>query len=259
MSEWTDIGEQLQKARESMDLELMDVAHSTRIPLATLKALEESDYSIFPSPTYARSFLSQYSEFLKVDAHEWVNAFETGDVLSNVNDHGYLQAHSDHIGGHESEPANAKSSSSREDKKVTGGGSSLLQTFTVFFITALLIGGGIYAYQKFEPMFSKGSDTETAEETQTPSETVAPSPKVIPSPPVENTPEEPVSKDPVTAKTDSSLPAPELLAPTVAVQNKALPETPDENPVELVPVEPEPTRPRSGPPPKAMVIEEEDE
>ena len=63
MSEWTDIGEQLRKARENMDLELMDVAHSTRIPLATLKALEESDYSVFPSPTYARSFLSQYSDF----------------------------------------------------------------------------------------------------------------------------------------------------------------------------------------------------
>ncbi|MBT8045138.1 MAG: helix-turn-helix domain-containing protein [Verrucomicrobiae bacterium] len=172
MSEWIDIGEQLRKARENKGLELKDVSHTTRIPLATLSALEESDYSIFPSPTYARSFLSQYSEYLDVDAHDWIDAFETGDVLSNINDHGYLQSSHEHIGDHRhnSKPARrrGRAASHRDESSETssGTGTSILQTLTVFLVTALLIGGGIYAYKKYEPMLT-GTATEEKEDAST--------------------------------------------------------------------------------------------
>lgn len=249
MSEWTDIGEQLRKARESKGLDLRDVAHSTRIPLATLRALEESDYSVFPSPTYARSFLSQYSDYLDVDAHEWVDAFETGDVLSNVNDHGYLQEHNEHIGDHSAEPARGNrshGSPARGEEKPSGGGSSILQTGTVFFVTALLIGGGIYAYKKYEPMItgdsgSPASDANAEERAKKP--TAADADKNQP------TPADPATTAATATRPPKAQPAPE----DTTASRPPLPAAPVE------PVAPAPPKPRTGPPPKAMVIDEDDE
>lgn len=159
MSEWIDIGEQLREKRESRDLELMDVAHETRIPLATLAALEKNDYSIFPSPAYARSFLAQYSDYLDVDAHEWIDAFETGDILSNLKEHSYLQAEHDRLGGpHQgAAPQRRRNRSAHEYHSMPtriAEKSNTLQTLTVLFVTTLLIAAGIYAYKKYEPMLT---------------------------------------------------------------------------------------------------------
>jgi cytoskeletal protein RodZ len=79
------IGELLRKAREEADLVVDDVVFRTRIPRSVVTALEAGDFSVFSSPTYARSFLSQYSSFLEVDARMWLDALEplsyaTGDV-----------------------------------------------------------------------------------------------------------------------------------------------------------------------------------
>ena len=70
MSEWTDIGEQLKVTREKRKMSLEDISHEMRIPVATLRALEENDYSGFPSPSYAKRFLGQYAEFLNIDADD---------------------------------------------------------------------------------------------------------------------------------------------------------------------------------------------
>ncbi|MFK7911624.1 MAG: helix-turn-helix domain-containing protein [Akkermansiaceae bacterium] len=247
MSEWTDIGEQLRKARESKDLELQAVAHSTRIPLATLEALEESDYSIFPSPTYARSFLSQYSEFLGVDAHDWIEAFETGDVLSNVNDHGYLQDQHDHVGSSERQVSTRekKQSNRSSNEKASRGGTSILQTLTVFLVTALLIGGGIYAYLKYEHMLTG----ITEEEVTDPEETDVETPPEPASPP-------PSSK---TTENPTEVAATNTQPPKATEVNTGSPlppgVTPSTKPEEA---DPEPNKPRTGPPPKALVIEEEE-
>lgn len=244
MSEWTDIGEQLRKARESKDLDLKAVAHTTRIPLATLVALEESDYTIFPSPTYARSFLSQYSEFLGVDAHEWIEAFETGDVLSNVHDHGYLQDHHDHIGPHERQTPARKTASpgKTREEKPSGGGSSVLQAMTVLLVTALLIAGGIYAYKKYEPLLTGTLHEEEAE----PGDKNQKEPGEPAEEPAAGTPKPPakvVSTDAADTKTaDAGTTLPPGVTPTTKPKD-----------------EPEPAKPRTGPPPKALVVEDEDE
>ena len=209
--------------------------------MATLEALEDSDYSIFPSPTYARSFLAQYSEFLEVDAHEWIAAFETGDVLSNVNDHGYLQDDHDHIGSSDRQSGSSKkkSSSSKSREEITSGrSSSILQTLTVFLITAALIVGGVYAYQKYEHILTgANADTETAESNQegsTPSEAG----------------DQPANNDLAQSTEVASVNQP--------VTTTSLPKgvTPTTKPRETVD---ETIKPRVGPPPKAMVIEDEDE
>ena len=246
MSGWTDIGGQLRKARENQGLELKAVAHSTRIPLATLEALEDSDYSIFPSPTYARSFLAQYSEFLEVDAHEWIAAFETGDVLSNVNDHGYLQDDHDHIGSSDRQSASSRKRSTpnrSQEEKPSGSGTSILQTLTVLLVTGLLIAGGVYAYQKFEHVLTgattDGSPTENNQENAIP--------PVVGENPASNTQDN--STEVVAVSTQnkpggSSSALPKGVTPTTSVKI-ANPETT--------------SKPRLGPPPKALVIEDEDE
>ena len=252
MSEWTDIGEQLRKARESKGLELKDVAHTTRIPLATLSALEESDYSISPSPTYARSFLSQYSEYLEVDAREWIDAFETGDVLSN--DHGYLQSHNEHVGSHRHNPEparrrgrNARRNDESSSEKGSGGGSSILQTLTVFFLTALFIGGGIYAYKKYEPMLteSMSEEKEATDDTSTSSDTPAVEPTTPETPKIA-----PKDEPPLVATNNPPSPDGGTDVGTPPA-NPATPTTPE------IPVEP--VKPnRTGKPPKAEVIEEDE-
>ncbi|MEM7013466.1 MAG: helix-turn-helix transcriptional regulator, partial [Verrucomicrobiota bacterium] len=68
------IGKQLKEARMKQGLTTEDIAHETRISDAHLRQLEEDDYSKFPNPTYARSFLGIYSEFLEVDAENVIEA-----------------------------------------------------------------------------------------------------------------------------------------------------------------------------------------
>ncbi|MEM1294548.1 MAG: helix-turn-helix transcriptional regulator [Verrucomicrobiota bacterium] len=68
------IGKQLKQARLKRGLSVEDISHETRIQESMLRNLEEDDYSHFPSPTYARSFLSIYSESLDVDASEIIDA-----------------------------------------------------------------------------------------------------------------------------------------------------------------------------------------
>lgn len=80
------IGEQLREARESAGLAVDDVVFKTRIPRSVVASLEMGDFSAFSSPTYARSFLSQYSEFLRVDARYWLDAMEP--VFYQLNDAG---------------------------------------------------------------------------------------------------------------------------------------------------------------------------
>lgn len=76
LNDWQQPGSILQHARESKRLAIADVAHHTRIPVRVIEALEADDYGMFSSPTYARSFLSQYAEFVDVDATRWLDFFE---------------------------------------------------------------------------------------------------------------------------------------------------------------------------------------
>lgn len=258
MREWTDIGEQLRKSRESKGLDLKDVAHTTRIPLATLTALEESDYSIFPSPTYARSFLSQYSEYLNVDAHEWIDAFETGDVLSNVNDHGYLQSHNEHIGDHRHNPKPARrrgrNASQHDDslsEKNSGGRPSILQTLTVFFVATLVISGGIYGYKNYEPMLKGAHNEEMANDKETADADNASGASSVTDNGTPKTPDKPkadsIQEPPIVAKHDP---------PTSdrGSENGTPPSA--DKPQEST--KPDPIKPNNkGRPPKAMVVDED--
>lgn len=77
------IGPKLKEAREAKELDLAEAAKQSQIPRPAAEALEEEDFSYFDSPVYAKSFLLQYSEFLGVDAHTWLDALEPGSFMAS--------------------------------------------------------------------------------------------------------------------------------------------------------------------------------
>lgn len=77
------IGERLVRAREKAGLSVEDVAFKTRIPHTVIEALEAADFSVFSSPTYAKSFLSQYSDFLNVEAGVWLDALQPASFVAD--------------------------------------------------------------------------------------------------------------------------------------------------------------------------------
>jgi cytoskeleton protein RodZ len=75
------IGRRLKAAREAAGLTVDDVLFRTRLPRSVVVALEAEDFAVFASPLYAKSFLSQYSDFLGVDAQPWLDALEPGSFM----------------------------------------------------------------------------------------------------------------------------------------------------------------------------------
>jgi len=61
------IGETLKRARKKMNLELDDVASSTKIAKMFIIALENDDISSLPKGVYTRIFLRTYARLLKLD------------------------------------------------------------------------------------------------------------------------------------------------------------------------------------------------
>ena len=83
VDEFSDqIGGRLQEAREQAGLTVDDVQFQTRIPRSVIEALEAGNFSVFASPTYAKSFLSQYSGFLNVEASPWLEALQPVSFMS---------------------------------------------------------------------------------------------------------------------------------------------------------------------------------
>ncbi len=76
------IGDQLRDARERAGLTAADVNFKTRLPIAVITALEAGEFSEFASPTYAKSFLAQYSSFLNVDAGPWLDALVPAEFVT---------------------------------------------------------------------------------------------------------------------------------------------------------------------------------
>ncbi len=168
MSDWSDIGAELRKERESRGWTLRDVAHRTRIPAHTIEELENNDYRNFPSSTYAKSFLAQYSEHLEVDAIDWLEAFETGNALSNLDSYDYLKEHEEHLGEEvlplktsarmparpQARPQ-AKAKAAPAPSPDYSGASNALQPLVVFVITATLLTAGAFGYLRLSEKIAK--------------------------------------------------------------------------------------------------------
>lgn len=151
MSEPTDIGQQLLKARELKNLTIIDIEQSTRIPAATINALEINDYSTLPT-SYARSFLVQYSEYLEVDASDLIQSLVPNEDITNI---GYLKNNQDTVS-----EKNSSSPKARSNKKRTKGqnrlrsyskqsdGKKMAQPIAILGLALLIIMAIGYFYKK---------------------------------------------------------------------------------------------------------------
>ena len=70
------IGEKLRAAREAKRLTIKDVVKDTNINPLYIDALEEEDFDKFPSETYIIGFLRSYTEYLKLDTDEIIQAYK---------------------------------------------------------------------------------------------------------------------------------------------------------------------------------------
>lgn len=61
---YTEIGEQLQARRKSLELSLEEAEQHTHIPEHYLRRMEAGGFGEFPSPTQARGMLNNYADFL---------------------------------------------------------------------------------------------------------------------------------------------------------------------------------------------------
>ena len=136
--DFEQIGALLRSAREAAGLEVDDVVFRTRIPRTVVESLEAEDFSSFVSPVYAKSFLSQYSEFLNVDAHPWLDALEPGSFMPG----GQLRALLE-----DPDPQKPEMQQHHEHR---GG---LLSVLGLLTLSAAVVVGAIKGYEFFEFRF----------------------------------------------------------------------------------------------------------
>ena len=82
-------GDYLRQIRITQKRELSDVAKELNIPLKTLTALEQDEYTALPEATFIKGYYRTYAKFLKVDATTIIQRFDS----IYANDTGLLPNH----------------------------------------------------------------------------------------------------------------------------------------------------------------------
>jgi cytoskeletal protein RodZ len=72
----TELGKLLQQTRKKKKYSFEKVHKATRISQKYIKALEESDSSVFPAELYHKSSLKTYAKFLELDVNEVLKLYE---------------------------------------------------------------------------------------------------------------------------------------------------------------------------------------
>src|ERR1700712_61330 len=62
-----DIGETLREARMRRRIDMTEVEAATKIRAKYLRALENEEWDLLPGPTFVKTFLRTYAEFLDLD------------------------------------------------------------------------------------------------------------------------------------------------------------------------------------------------
>jgi len=72
----SQVGEQLQAAREALKLTVQQVADTTKIRTDHIRALEEGHYEMFSAPIYIRGFVRIYAAQLKLNTSQIMSALD---------------------------------------------------------------------------------------------------------------------------------------------------------------------------------------
>jgi len=103
-----EIGNTLREARLRRGLDILDCEAETKIRAKYLRAMEEEQFDLMPSPTYVRGFLRAYADFLDLDGRLVLDEYESrfGEYAASIEgDRGRPQrasrAEASHRGGRE--------------------------------------------------------------------------------------------------------------------------------------------------------------
>ena len=69
------IGDLLRRERERQNLSIKDIERATSIRALYIDAIEKGEYKTLPGEVYAKGFVRNYANYLKLNANEIVNAF----------------------------------------------------------------------------------------------------------------------------------------------------------------------------------------
>src|SRR4051794_19582598 len=69
------IGERLREARMRQKIDIADVESATKIRAKYLRALENEEFGLLPGPTFAKTFLRSYAEYLGLDGQLLVEEY----------------------------------------------------------------------------------------------------------------------------------------------------------------------------------------
>jgi transcriptional regulator with XRE-family HTH domain len=71
-----DIGETLRESRMRRRIDMAEVEAATKIRAKYLRALENEEWELLPGPTFVKSFLRTYAEYLELDARTLVEDYK---------------------------------------------------------------------------------------------------------------------------------------------------------------------------------------
>src|ERR671929_1656226 len=70
-----EIGETLRETRMRRHIDMSDVEAATKIRAKYLRALENEEWDLLPGPTFVKTFLRTYAEYLGLDARLLVEEY----------------------------------------------------------------------------------------------------------------------------------------------------------------------------------------
>src|SRR6478735_9625154 len=71
-----DIGETLREARMRRRIDMAEVETATKIRAKYLRALENEEWGLLPGPTFVKTFLRTYAEYLELDSRTLVEEYK---------------------------------------------------------------------------------------------------------------------------------------------------------------------------------------
>ena len=71
-----EIGSTLREARMRARIDITEVEQATKIRAKYLRALENEEWSLLPGPTFIKSFLREYADYLALDARTLVEEYK---------------------------------------------------------------------------------------------------------------------------------------------------------------------------------------
>jgi cytoskeleton protein RodZ len=78
-----EIGTSLRETRVRRQVEIAQAEQATKIRAKYLRALEDEQFELLPSPTYVKGFLRSYAEYLGLDGQLYVDEYNSRYVIGD--------------------------------------------------------------------------------------------------------------------------------------------------------------------------------